>query len=153
MAEMIVKVMSEQEEFEMSAEENKAISRDFLDGLWNRRDSSVADRYIAANHKPNGPFTDQFPAGPEGVRQFSAAFLTAFPDVRCRVDRQEAEGDTVRSYVTFMGTQTGQLMNIPATNRKATVPVVITDRLVNGKIVETWNEWDPEDMLRQLGVG
>jgi predicted ester cyclase len=43
-------------------------------------------------------------------------------------------------------------MGVPATGRQATVPVLITDRIANGKIVETWAEWNPDDMMRQLGV-
>ncbi|MBX3066053.1 MAG: hypothetical protein KF726_23950 [Anaerolineae bacterium] len=30
---------------------------------------------------------------------------------------------------------------------------MITDRIADGKIAETWAEWDPQDMMRQLGVG
>jgi predicted ester cyclase len=43
-------------------------------------------------------------------------------------------------------------MDIPATGKKVTVPVMVTDRIVNGKIVETWSEWDPMDLMDQLGV-
>jgi hypothetical protein len=132
---------------------NQAIARDFLDGMWNRRDMSVADRYISPDMAPEGPFADQFPPGPEGSKMFAATFLDAFPDVYCTIDRQEVDEDVVHTWVTFRGTQTGQLMNIPPTGRQAVVPVLITDRIIGGKIVESWSDWDPDDMLRQLGVG
>lgn len=137
----------------MSAEQNKQISRDLVEGLWNRRDWSVADQYVAADHVPQGPYADQFPIGPEGMRQFAQAFTQAFPDVRCTIDRQEAEGDLVRSWLTFTGTHTGELMGIPATHRTVTVKVLTTEWFADGQVVESVNEWDPEDMLRQLGVG
>jgi predicted ester cyclase len=137
----------------MAPEDNKRIARDFIEGMWNRRDMSVADRYIAPDMTPQGPMSDQFAPGPEGSKAFTSAFLSAFPDVQATIDEQETEGDLVHTWVTFRGTQTGQLMDIPATGRRATVPVHITDRIVNGKIIESWAEWDPDDMFRQLGVG
>ncbi len=137
----------------MAAEENKFIARDFIEGMWNRRDMRTADKYVAANLAPQGPFADQFPPGPEGSKAFTSTFLDAFPDVQATIDEQEVDGDLVRTWVTFRGTHTGQLMDIPATNRRATVQVLVTDRIAKGKIIETWSEWDPNDMLRQLGVG
>ena len=137
----------------MSAEQNKQISRDLVEGLWNRRDWDVADKYVAADHLPQGPYSDQFPPGPEGVRQFAQVFIQGFPDVYCTIERQEADGDVVRSWLTFTGTHTGELMGIPPTHRTVTVRVLATERLANGKIIESLTEWDPQDMLRQLGVG
>jgi hypothetical protein len=42
------------------SEQNKAIARNFLEGAWNRRDMSVVNQFMAADHVPHGPFTDQF---------------------------------------------------------------------------------------------
>lgn len=137
----------------MVATTNQAIARDFLEGLWNRRDTSVADKYISPNLVPQGPLADQFPPGPEGSKMFAMSFIDAFPDVKCTIDNQEDEDDLVHSWVTFRGTQTGALMDIPATGRKVIVPVHIIDRIESGKIVESWAEWDPDDLMRQLGVG
>jgi steroid delta-isomerase-like uncharacterized protein len=137
----------------MATETIKVIARDYIDGLWNRRDMSVADKYVALNVVPHGPFMDQFPRGPEGTKAFVSTFVNAFPDVQATINRQEEDGDLVRCWVTYQGTQKGQLMDIPATGRWATVAVLETYRIANGKIVELWSEWDPQDMLRQLGVG
>jgi predicted ester cyclase len=134
------------------SDENKALIRNLLDGMWNQKDMSVADTYIDANLVQQGPFTDGLPDGPEGYRQFIMGMVSAFPDTHCTIDKQEADGDMVRTWCTYRGTQTGALMNIPPTGKKATVPVVFTDRIRNGKVVESMPEWDPEDMLRQLGV-
>ena len=133
-------------------EESKTIVRELLDGAWNRHDMSVVDKFIAPSHEEHGPFTDQFPHGPEGQKAFISTFLTAFPDTRCTIESQEAEVDRIKTTMTFTGTQTGQLMDIPPTGKQVRVKVVSTDRIVGGKIVETWAEWDPQDMLHQLGV-
>ncbi len=137
----------------MSAEQNAAVARNFIDTLWNKKDFSIVDRMVAADHVFHGPFDDQFPQGQEGQKAFASAFISAFPDVHCTIEVQDADEEYVKMLVTYTGTQTGQLMDIPATGRQATVPVVITGRIAGGKLAESWIEWDPNDMLRQLGVG
>jgi predicted ester cyclase len=137
----------------MSAEQNMAISRDFLEIGWNQKNVEALRKYVAPDHVNHGPFSDELPPGFEGVKVFTNSFLTGFPDVTCTIENQEADGDVVRTWVTFRGTQTGQLMDIPATGRSVNVPVLITDRIAGGKIAESWAEWDPNDMMRQLGVG
>ncbi len=136
----------------MISEKNKTISREFIEGMWNRQDMSTADRLVAPDLVPQGPMADQFPPGPEGSKMFTSAFLQAFPDVKATIDRQEVEDDLVYTWVTFRGTHTGPLMDIPATGRRAEVQVQITDRIADGMIVESWSERDPDDMMRQLGV-
>jgi steroid delta-isomerase-like uncharacterized protein len=134
------------------SEQNKAIARNFLEGAWNRRDMSVFNQFMAPDHVPHGPFTDQFNQDAEGVQAFVSAFLLAFPDTKATIQKQEAMGDQVKTTLTFKGTHTGTLMTIPGTGKQVTVPVIVTDRIVNGKIVETWSEWDAMELMSQLGV-
>lgn len=135
------------------SEQNKTIVRNSLEASWKRQDWAEAAKYIAADHVNHGPMTDQLPAGAEGNKAFVSGMLAAFPDVQYTIDQQEAEGDTVRTWLTYTGANTGSLNGMPPTGKRATVKVLITDRLANGKIVESWAEWDPQDMMRQLGVG
>jgi len=134
------------------SEQNKTIARNLIEGTWNKKDMGVIDQLVAANHTPHGPFTDKLPPGVEGSKAFASTFIAAFPDVQATIEKQEAEGDLVKTTVTYTGTQTGQLMDIPATGKQATVQVLVTNRIVGGIVVESWAEWDPQDMLRQLGV-
>ena len=134
------------------SEQNKAIARKFIEGAWNQRDMSVVRQFVSPTHVSHGPFTEQLPKGSDGAAAFVTSFVTAFPDVKATIVKQEIDGDKVKTTVTFKGKQTGALMDIPATGKQATVPVVVTDQIVNGKIVETWSDWKPEDMFRQLGV-
>jgi predicted ester cyclase len=121
--------------------------------MWNRQDFGVADRYVSPDLVPEGPMSDQFPPGPEGSKAFTSTFLNAFPDVEATIDEQDVDGDWVHTWTTYRGTQTGPLMDITATGRHATVSVHTIDRVVNGKIVESTVDWDPQDLFRQLGVG
>jgi len=134
------------------SEQNKAIARNFIERTWNQRDMNAVKQLMDPSHVPHGPVTDQFPQGIEGTKAFMSTFLTAFPDTKATIEKQEAQGDQVKTTLTFTGTQTGVLMDNPATGKKVTVPVTVTDKIVNGKIVETWSEWDAMDMMQQLGV-
>lgn len=132
---------------------NADVVRNFLEGAWNQKDLSAVDKYLHQDYVSHDPMEGQFPQGIEGQRLFVSTFNAAFPDVRCTINSQEENGDIVESNLTFVGTQKGELMGIPATGKKVTVPVHTTDRVENGKIVESWVDWDPDDMMRQLGVG
>ena len=136
----------------MSTEQNIALAREYLETAWNGKDLSVVDRLVAPDHASHGPYTDQLPPGPDGERAFISTFLNAFPDVRATIDSIEGSGDVVHATVTYRGTHTGELMGIPATYKSAVVVVKTTSRIVNGKIVESTAEWDPNEMLHQLGV-
>ncbi len=134
------------------SQQNKDIARNFIERAWNRHDMSVVNELIAPDHVPHGPYTDQFPQGAEGTQAFVSTFLAAFPDVKATIKNQEAVGDQVKTTIVFKGTHKGELMTIPATGKQVTVPVVVTDKIVNGKIVETWSEWDAMELMAQLGV-
>lgn len=126
------------------------VSRSFVEGVWNQRDMSVIDRLCApniVNHDPTGDVV-----GIAGQHAFTQQYITAFPDIRVTIDRISADGDLVKYTITFIGTHTGPLGEAPATGKRATVRVNVTDRIENGKIAESWAEWDPADLMRQLGL-
>jgi predicted ester cyclase len=53
---------------------------------------------------------------------------------------------------TLTGTHTGELMGMPATGKKLTVPGMVLSRLQDGMIVEEWEILDMLGMFQQLGV-
>lgn len=136
----------------MSTEQNKRLASLIQETAWKKKDVAGLAQFVAADHVNHGPVTDRLPPGLAGFQAFVSSFLTAFPDAQYRIESQEADGDLVKTYVRFTGTQTGQLMDMPATGKPINVPVFVTDRIDGGKVVETWSEWDPQDMLRQLGL-
>lgn len=71
----------------MSVEKYKAITRNLIEGMWNQRDMSVADQLIDPNLTPQGPFSEQLPPGPDGMKTFASAFINAFPDLHCTIEK------------------------------------------------------------------
>ena len=137
----------------MSTEANKAISRRFLEEIFGQGKLAVADEIIAPNHVDSGPGTlPGLPPGPEGSKQFVTVYRNAFPDVQFTIDEQIAEGDKVVTRWTAHGTHQGELAGIPPTGKSSTVTGMGVDRIMNGKIVESWGIFDQFGMMQQLGV-
>jgi predicted ester cyclase len=88
----------------------------------------------------------------EAYRQFLGAVLAAFPDGRWTVEDQVAEGDKVVTRWSFTGIHRGNLMGIAPTGNLVTNSGVMIDRIVGGKIVEEWEEYDALGMMQQLGA-
>jgi steroid delta-isomerase-like uncharacterized protein len=107
----------------------------------------VGDDYVA--HVPGSaePFR-----GKEGFREFVTTYLTGFPDATITVDDQIAEGDVVATRWTGRGTNTGELMGMPATGRQITVDGMTYSRIVDDRAREAWVTWDTLAMMQQLGA-
>jgi steroid delta-isomerase-like uncharacterized protein len=137
----------------MLSDTNKTVSRRFLEEVWNKRNMAVLNEIIANDHVNTGPGTlPGLPTGPEGSKQFVQVYLNAFPDVHFTIDDQIAEGDKVMTRWTASGTHKGELAGIPATGKSSTVTGINVERIMNGKIVESWGIFDQFGMMQQLGV-
>ena len=137
----------------MSTEQNKAISRRFLVEVFGQGKLAVADEIVAPDHVDHGPGAlPGMPPGPEGSKMLVTGYRNAFPDIHFTIDEQIAEGDKVVTRWTGHATHKGELAGIPATGKSATVTGIGVDRIVNGKIVESWGIFDQFGMMQQLGV-
>lgn len=136
----------------MSTAANKATARRFFEEIVNARQWGVADEIFSADHTYHDPASPLVGIGPEGQKQLIGAYVAAYPDLHHQVEEQIAEGDTVVTRWTATGTHQGALLGVPPTGKAATVWGFWLHRLVDGKIVESWNVWDTLGMLQQLGV-
>ncbi|HVY28181.1 MAG TPA: ester cyclase [Polyangiaceae bacterium] len=77
--------------------------------------------------------------GSEGMlHTFNRVLRPAFPDLSVEIHEQIAEGDKVTTRKTIHGTHRGELMGIPATNKRISIDVIDIVRLENGRYVEHW---------------
>ena len=137
----------------MLSETNKTVARRFLEEVWNKGNLAVLDEIIVKDHVNSGPGSiPGLPTGPEGSKQFVTVYRNAFPDVHFTIDDQIAEGDKVMTRWSAEGTHKGELAGLPATGKSSTVTGISVNRLVNGKIAESWGIFDEFGMMQQLGV-
>ena len=135
----------------MSIEENKALDGRIYEEIWNNKNLGAIDEIYSADVITNN-LPPEMPTGIEGLKQFVAMYLTAFPNPHFHVDDQVGEGDKVVTRWTFHGKHEGELMGIPATGKDVTVTGIGVSRIAGGKIVEEWGEFDTMGMMVQLGV-
>jgi steroid delta-isomerase-like uncharacterized protein len=133
----------------MGADDNKAFVRRFIDNAFNEGNLAIIDELVASDYVLHGAPEIH---GPEAMKQFVRTYRTAFPDYACTIEAQIAEADVVVTRWTVRGTQDGELMGIPPTGKHVTLTGIVMDRLVDGKLVETWLQADVLGMLQQLGA-
>jgi steroid delta-isomerase-like uncharacterized protein len=128
-----------------------AYQRTWFEGL-NRGDVSAADRAFAPDCVVhiNGAPEPNLSLG--GFKEMVSGLLGAFPDLHFKVDDQIVAGDKVATRWTAEGTNSGPFGPVPATGRRVQVTGLMLDRVVDGKVVERWEQWDQMAMLQQLGL-
>ena len=134
------------------SEENKALSRRAIEELFNMGNLDAADEFIAQDHVHHDPAMPEEGHGIEHFKQFASMYHSAFPDVHIEIEDQLAEGDKVASRWVANGTHEGDLMGIAPTGNQVEVAGMTIDRIADGKIAETWDNYDAMGMMQQLGV-
>ena len=135
------------------SEENKAIARRALEEVFSGQGNlDVADELFAPDYVGHDPASPEDIRGPEGVKEFASMYRNAFPDVQLSVQEQVAEGDMVATRWIASGTHQGDLMGIAPTGNRVTVAGTSVERIVDGKIEETWDNYDTLGMMQQIGA-
>ena len=138
----------------MSTEQNKATARRWFFDIITQGQLAVADEIFAANHiihDPHAPPTG-WPNGPEGLKMVASVFGGGFADWNITLEDQIAEGDRVATRWVASATNTGQVMGMPPTGKRVRVTGVNVARFAQGKIVESWFNFDMLTLLQQLGA-
>lgn len=136
----------------MSAEENKAIVRRFIEDVLNAGNTAALGKTWAGDLVWHG--TGGFP-DVHGLAAFAHVlqpFFAAFPDMRVAIDDLLADGDKVVGRFTTRGTHTGELMGIPATGKEVVFGGISIYRIAGGKIAEEWFGDDLLSLLQQIGA-
>ena len=139
----------------MSAEENKAIARRFVEVLqefFRTGDADLMDTVLADSVVQHISGMPPEALSLEGFKQLLPALRQGFPDALFEVEDLVAEGDKVALRLVWNATHQGELFGIPPTGTRATVTEMHLLRTADSKIVERWGEWDALGMMQQLGA-
>jgi steroid delta-isomerase-like uncharacterized protein len=131
-------------------EQNKQIVRQIFDDLWSRGRYELIDRLYSPNcivHSPGLKGNSLNEAVEEGK-----SFRTAAPDVKMIANKIQVRKDIVTVEWTATGKNSGRGNGIPATGKSFRIRGNSTFRLANGKILEVTNNYDQNELFRQLGV-
>jgi steroid delta-isomerase-like uncharacterized protein len=142
----------------MSAEQNKAIIRRWIEEAWNQGNVELADEFYAADFSAiDADNPERILHGPADIKQYAIRLRAAFPDIHFTIDHLFAEGDKVVGAFTIRGTHQGTYLgcdgDIAPTGKKVVFKAVDIWRFANGKIVERCiASIDRLGLLQQLGA-
>ena len=121
----------------MTTQENKEFIRKYFEVLSGKpKPPELVDQYVAEQ-----PLKDHI-----------AMNEAAFPNYELRIEQMIAEGDLVSVIGRASGTHKGPFMSMPPTGKSWDVPLHITYRVKDGKIVELWLVLDTAAFMQQLGM-
>ena len=133
------------------AAQTAELSRRIFEDVWNHKNLNAIDDLISADyihHDANSPAA----SGIDGYKQFVNYYMNAFPDAHFTIDDAFTDGQSEVTRWTVVGTHEGELAGIPRTGRRFSVTGISIARIANGKIIESWNNWDTLGLMQQLGV-
>jgi steroid delta-isomerase-like uncharacterized protein len=131
--------------------ENSALLRRWFEEFWNNGRTELIDEIVSANLVGQGQAEHSTQIGREQFRVFAQGIRAAFPDIRIIIHDVIEQGDRVAATWTATMTHQGQFLNLAPTGRKASVNGQTFAKVQNGKIVESWDNWDQLGLLVQLG--
>src|SRR5947209_16741868 len=121
----------------MSTEGNKTLMHRFLEEVFNKKNLSALDEFIAPNQVDH-TLPAFLPTTPEGTKRAIGMYLKAFPDLHVTLEDMIAEGDKVVTRFTSRGTQKRAFAGMPPTGKQVMVSSIVIARITDGKIVEQW---------------
>ncbi len=135
----------------MSAEENKALVRRFIEA-YNKRNLDVFEELVAEDYTDH---THNLRGREDFKRLFTLAFQ-GFPDWYEEIEDMIAEDDRVWVRVKATGTHSGEWnpfgVSLPATGKKVTMTMVFYWSIAGGRLAEGGEVDDSLDFMTQLGL-
>jgi predicted ester cyclase len=133
-----------------AAEQNKAVVRQVFDDLFTRGRYEMVGKVYSSDcivHHNNRQYRLE-----ESVAE-GKGWRSAAPDLQMVPEGMTTQGNMVTVAWIARGTHTGKGNGlVKPTGKHILVRGSSTFRVVNGKIVEVWNNFDRNEIFRQLGV-
>jgi steroid delta-isomerase-like uncharacterized protein len=133
-------------------EDERGLGRRWFEEVWNRGRREAIPEMLA----PGGVLHERGldSVGPDGFYPFFDRMHTSMEEIQTTVHDTIAEGDCLCIRWSFTAKHSGSGLGIPATGRTVHVTGISIIRVVDGKVVEGWQNWDMLGMMEQIrGTG
>jgi steroid delta-isomerase-like uncharacterized protein len=138
-----------------SAVDQQSSNRDliyrFTEECWNRGDLAKVPEMMAEGCQHHDPVFPHMAAGTESVQRLIERIRRAFPDVTFTIIEAVCREDEVDVHWNASATQVAEFLGIPPKEQSASINGKSTYRVVDGKIVENWVDWNVMSLMKQLG--
>jgi predicted ester cyclase len=131
---------------------SEAVFRDHFEQIWNNKDDSGIERFIAPNYRGFDPAEPEPILGVEGYRRHFVTITTGFPDMRINIEDILEKGDRVVARWHVEATHTGNFGDLPPTGIAIKFLGISVARIPSLQLVEEHGISDTLGVLRQLGV-
>jgi steroid delta-isomerase-like uncharacterized protein len=124
----------------------------WFDEVWNKGNEKFIDEMTHVDTKGSGLV---HPDGSEvtnraAFKEFYKNFRSAFSDIHIDVEDTVTEGDKTVARCLVTGVHTGEGIGKPPTGKPVKFRGMCMVRLKDGKIMESWNNFDFMTMYKQL---
>jgi predicted ester cyclase len=134
----------------MSAEENMALARRFLEARVAKRDLDAVSEMLAPDFVNHNRLLPGQEPDREGYLRAVSAYHAAFSPGHLIIEDQVAGEDKVVSrFVVHSPHDRGELMGVAPTGRELTHEAIVIHRIVEGKIAEEWGIGTTGSTLRK----
>jgi len=134
-----------------TTQENIAVSRRLIEDAFGKGDLPVIDEVSTETYVDHDPLLGD--RGREDVKQTIAGYREAFPDLAFTIKDVVAADDKVVVRWRAEGTFENEFMGQEATHEKGEpVEGIGIDRFEDGRVAESWGQWDTTRFMRNIGA-
>lgn len=137
----------------MSVEENMQVVRRWFEEVWNQGKIETIHELLAPDAITKGQtFTKEEIRGPKEFEAFVRQINAVFANQQIKIEDIFGAGDKVVARWSATMTHKDNGLGVPATNKVVRITGTSIGRIVDGKIVEGWDNWDQLGLLEQIGA-
>jgi predicted ester cyclase len=132
-------------------EQNLLLVRRWFEEVWNQKRSETIRELLSPDCVAHG--TSEIGGDLYGVQGFlglHARLVSAFPDMHIEVEDCFGVGEKVAFRWTGTMHHDGNGLGMEATGAEIRIAGMGMARIVGGKVVETWDNWDKLTMFQQI---
>ena len=133
-------------------QERKNVIRRVFDEVWNKNDLSIVDQVYAADFVAHVAGAPRDIEGPEQFKQFVALHSVLTSELSFTIEDQIAEDDRVATRWTSTAIPAAGLVGPSGDSQTVRVTGITIHRFADGKVVESWDNWDLLTIYEALGA-
>ena len=134
------------------SEENEAVVRRFVEDCLNGRNPDLVDELFSPDYVNYAAPEDVSP-DLEGYKERVASVLRGFPDLQVTIEDLFSDGDRVATRLSASGTHEADSLGVSATGKFVSWTAISIYQIVDGRIMQRWENRDDLGLMQQLGAG
>jgi hypothetical protein len=131
---------------------NEALVRRAIEEIWNCGELDVADELFAADYVNHYGLIVGLVLGPEAIKISAALYRVAFPGLYVTVEEVSSPEDDTVVLRWRASSSRGTFNTEASSSAPRSIRGTIRSRISDGKIVESWTEWDRLGVLGEPGL-